>query len=98
MSKYKFVDLFSGCGGLSLGLSMAGLEGQFAVEKDPMAFSTFADNFLGDRKVPIDKFNWPAWLEKQAWGIDDLLGKHREDLANLEDKVHVLAGGPVPGL
>ena len=94
MSKYKFVDLFSGCGGLSLGLSMAGLEGQFAVEKDPMAFSTFADNFLGDRKVPIDKFNWPAWLEKQAWGIDDLLGKHREDLANLEDKVHVLAGGP----
>ena len=28
----KFVDLFSGCGGLSLGLSMAGLQGLFAIE------------------------------------------------------------------
>jgi len=48
MSAYKFVDLFSGCGGLSLGLSMAGLQGVFAVEKDPMAFDTFSGNFLAN--------------------------------------------------
>ncbi|WP_454907283.1 DNA cytosine methyltransferase [Variovorax gossypii] len=47
MTQYKFIDLFSGCGGLSLGFSMAGLEGQFAVEKDSMAFDTFSENFLG---------------------------------------------------
>lgn len=95
MSKqYKFVDLFSGCGGLSLGLSMAGLRGQFAIERDPMAFDTFSGNFLGDRKVPIEKFEWPAWLKQQAWGIDDLLAKHRQDLTQLEGQIDVLAGGP----
>lgn len=94
MPKYTFVDLFSGCGGLSLGLSMAGLQGRFAVERDPMAFDTFSDNFLGDRKVPVDKFDWPSWLEKQAWGIDDLLDKHRSDLAKLRGTIQVLAGGP----
>ena len=94
MSKYNFVDLFSGCGGLSLGLSMAGLQGQFAVERDAMAFDTFSDNFLGDRNVPCAKFDWPAWLEKKAWGIDDLLDKHQKDLASLPGQVHVLAGGP----
>jgi DNA (cytosine-5)-methyltransferase 1 len=94
MPKYKFVDLFSGCGGLSLGLSMAGLQGRFAVERDPMAFDTFSDNLLGDRKVPVDKFDWPSWLEKQAWGIDDLLDKHHGDLAKLKGGIQVLAGGP----
>jgi len=94
MPKYKFVDLFSGCGGLSLGLSMAGLQGQFAVERDPMAFDTFSENFLGDREVPVDKFDWPSWLEKQAWGIDDLLDKHRGHLADLQGTIQVLAGGP----
>ncbi|MCD9027833.1 DNA cytosine methyltransferase [Luteimonas sp. BDR2-5] len=94
MPKYKFVDLFSGCGGLSLGLSMAGLQGRFAVERDPMAFDTFSDNFLGDREVPIGRFDWPSWLEKQAWGIDDLLDKHHADLTGLQGTVQVLAGGP----
>ncbi|HEY4093587.1 MAG TPA: DNA cytosine methyltransferase [Luteibacter sp.] len=94
MSKYKFVDLFSGCGGLSLGLSMAGLQGRFAVERDPMAFDTFSGNLLGDRKVPVDKFDWPSWLEKRAWGIDDLLDKHHGDLARLKGGIQVLAGGP----
>lgn len=94
MPKYTFVDLFSGCGGLSLGLSMAGLQGRFAVERDPMAFETFSDNFLGPRKVPVSKFDWPSWLEKQACGIDDLLEKHRGDLVSLQGTIQVLAGGP----
>lgn len=94
MSAYKFVDLFSGCGGLSLGLTMAGLEGQFAVERDAMAFETFAANFLGDRHVPVEKFAWPTWLEKRAWPIDELLTKHLERLQKLEGSMDVLAGGP----
>lgn len=94
MNKYKFVDLFSGCGGLSLGLSMAGLQGQFAVERDPMAFDTFSDNFLGKRNVPIANFEWPSWLEKRAWGIDDLLEQHRPHLVQMQGEVSILAGGP----
>lgn len=94
MNSGYFIDLFSGCGGLSLGLSMAGLQGLFAVERDPMAFATFEDNFLSARKVPISKFEWPSWLEKKAIGIDDLLSQHLENLLDLKDKVDVLAGGP----
>ncbi|EJC62448.1 cytosine-specific methyltransferase [Alcaligenes faecalis subsp. faecalis NCIB 8687] len=94
MSTYKFVDLFSGCGGLSLGLSMAGLQGIIAIEKDQMAFDTFSENFLSERMVPVEKFAWPAWLEEKAWGIDDLLEKHRSDLIRMRGTVQVLAGGP----
>jgi DNA (cytosine-5)-methyltransferase 1 len=94
MSSYKFVDLFSGCGGLSLGLSMAGLEGQFAVERDAMAFETFSANFLSERTLPIAKFAWPDWLQKRAWPIDDLLAQHSGQLKALEGCVEVLAGGP----
>lgn len=94
MSAYKFVDLFSGCGGLSLGLAMAGLDGQFAVERDAMAFETFAANFLSDRTLPIGKFAWPGWLEKRAWPIDELLTQHLGQLKKLKGSVEVLAGGP----
>ena len=94
MTQYKFIDLFSGCGGLSLGLSMAGLEGQFAVERDRMAFDTFSGNFLGERKVPVTKFSWPAWLEERAWGIDEFLAEHHGHLVQLQGQVQVLAGGP----
>lgn len=94
MSTYKFVDLFSGCGGFSLGLAMAGLEGQFAVERDAMAFETFSANFLGERKLPVEKFAWPSWLEKRAWPIDELLIQHADQLTQLEGNIEVLAGGP----
>ncbi|MGB8451784.1 MAG: DNA cytosine methyltransferase [Anaerocolumna sp.] len=35
-----YIDLFAGCGGLSLGLHNAGLKGVFAVEKNRDAFTT----------------------------------------------------------
>jgi DNA (cytosine-5)-methyltransferase 1 len=94
MSAYKFVDLFSGCGGLSLGLTMAGLEGQFAIERDAMAFETFSANFLDNRKVPVEKFAWPTWLEKRAWPIDELLAEHLKNLQGLKGNIEILAGGP----
>lgn len=93
MTCYSFADLFAGCGGLSLGLVQAGLKGQFAIERDAMAFETFSANFI-DQSSPEVAFEWPAWLEKQAWDIDDLLDKHKADLIGLRGKVDVLAGGP----
>ena len=38
--KLKFIDLFARCGGLSLGLMNAGLEGIFAIVKTEDAFKT----------------------------------------------------------
>jgi DNA (cytosine-5)-methyltransferase 1 len=58
----KFVDLFSGCGGLSLGLSLAGMRGLFAIERDDMAFETFSTNFIGDDSPEAYRFMWPSWL------------------------------------
>jgi DNA (cytosine-5)-methyltransferase 1 len=69
MNQLSFADLFSGCGGLSLGLTMAGLHGRFAIERDAMAFRTLADNLLKKQ----DAFDWPEWLEKRAWDIEELL-------------------------
>jgi DNA (cytosine-5)-methyltransferase 1 len=89
-----FADLFAGCGGLSLGLSLAGLNGVFAVERDKMAFSTLSANLLEGRDVPVRQFEWPSWLERKAWGIDEILEQHPLELSKLKGKVHVLAGGP----
>lgn len=94
MKQYKFVDLFAGCGGLSLGLSLAGMRGQFAVERDPMAFETFAANLASARDVPVMQFEWPQWLEKRSWDIEELLSSHRDELFALRGTVDVLAGGP----
>jgi DNA (cytosine-5)-methyltransferase 1 len=90
----KFIDLFSGCGGLSLGLSLAGMEGVFAIEKDAMAFETFQANFLDAGDKQAQQFSWPAWLKVGAWSIDGLLREHSPNLASLRGKVDVIAGGP----
>jgi DNA (cytosine-5)-methyltransferase 1 len=47
--KITFVDAFAGCGGLSLGLMQAGLQGLFAIEKDKFAFETLKANLLGSK-------------------------------------------------
>ena len=45
MSEIRFLDLFAGCGGLSLGLEHAGLKLLAAVEKSDMAAETHFRNF-----------------------------------------------------
>ena len=89
--KGTYIDLFSGCGGLSLGLGNAGWEGLFAVEKDSMAFSTFKHNLIDGSHA---HFNWPDWLPQQATTIQDLLEKYPEQLSALKGSVDLIAGGP----
>ncbi|MFB9136364.1 DNA cytosine methyltransferase [Vibrio olivae] len=86
-----YIDLFSGCGGLSLGLGNAGWKGLFAVEKDPMAFSTFKHNLIDGKYA---HFDWPQWLPREATTIQNLLEKYPEQLAALEGNVDLIAGGP----
>ena len=44
LKKLKSIDLFAGCGGLSLGLEMAGFETVFVNELHPDAMQTFLAN------------------------------------------------------
>ena len=90
--KCVFVDLFAGCGGLSLGLLQAGLEGKFAIEQDKFAFASLKKNLLL-RKSEL-RFKWPRWLPKEPITIGKLLEDHGTDLAALEGKIDLLVGGP----
>ena len=93
--KSSFIDLFAGCGGLSLGLGLAGWDGVFAIEKDPMAFSSFKTNLIDDS--PYSHFNlWPEWLPKEPADVVEML-ENEEILAHLSElkgTIDLLAGGP----
>jgi DNA (cytosine-5)-methyltransferase 1 len=69
MSKLTYVDLFAGCGGLSLGLEKAGFALELAVEKSAMAAETFFHNFIEPIASQADwnKFSAPTTsVEEQA--------------------------------
>lgn len=85
-----FIDLFAGCGGLSLGLISAGWKGLFAVEKNPDAFSTFKFNLI-DR---INGFEWPSWLPVEPSTVTTILENYSLEMASLKDRVTLIAGGP----
>lgn len=90
--KLVFADAFAGCGGLSLGLLQAGLEGRFAIEHDKFAFATLRANLLSkDSKF---KFAWPRWLPKEPIAIGTLLDDYKARLESLEGKIDLLVGGP----
>lgn len=93
-NNFTFCDLFSGCGGLSLGLSLAGFQGVFAIEKDSMAFETFSANFLSCSPNRILSFKWPNWLEKKPWDVGELIRTHSWNLKSQVGELSVLAGGP----
>lgn len=86
----KFIDLFAGCGGLSLGLINAGWQGIFSVEKNSDAFSTFQQNLCGKK----GGFLWPNWLPLEAISTSKLLKKYRSELLSLRGTVDLIAGGP----
>jgi DNA (cytosine-5)-methyltransferase 1 len=90
--KIVFGDVFAGCGGLSLGLLQAGLEGRFAIESDKFAFATLRSNLLS--RDGVHKFRWPNWLPKEPIRIDSLLRNYRHQFQSLTGTIDVLSGGP----
>jgi DNA (cytosine-5)-methyltransferase 1 len=85
-----YIDLFAGCGGLSLGLYNAGWKGLFAIEKNADAFKTLEHNLITNK----NHFDWPSWLECKNYEIDDVLVQHKDELLQLRGKVDMVAGGP----
>ncbi len=92
MRNHTFIDLFAGCGGLSLGLMQAGWKGVFAVEKSPDAFQTLSHNFC--KKNSKYKFDWPDWLPCEPMSIQQILSKHTQKIRKLRGKIDLIAGGP----
>jgi DNA (cytosine-5)-methyltransferase 1 len=88
--KLKYIDLFAGCGGLSLGLHNAGWKGLFAIEKNVDAFKTLKYNLIDDKK----HFDWPDWLPIENIEIDQFINLYRPNLEDLYGNVDMVAGGP----
>ena len=89
--KKTYIDLFAGCGGLSLGLYNTGLwKGLFAIEKSPDAFETFNHNLIENR----NHFNWPDWLPKNNHDINEIIKNYSNELLALRGKIDMVAGGP----
>jgi DNA (cytosine-5)-methyltransferase 1 len=89
--KPTFIDVFAGCGGLSLGLFQAGWQGKFAIEADRFAFETLKHNLLGDGAF---KYDWPSWLPQKPRNISGFIEAYRKDLKGLVGQVDLIVGGP----
>lgn len=98
---FTYIDLFAGCGGLSLGLRRAGGTLIAAVEKSEMAAQTYAANFLNLGKSNVE---WQNFVTKPITEqldsklfvspIRDVLDTP-EVMEKLRDaRVDVVAGGP----
>ena len=90
MKKPSYIDLFAGCGGLSLGLHNAGWKGIFAIEKSEDAFETLKFNLVNRQ----NHFDWPSWLPVTNHDINDILLNHNDNLLKLRDNVDLIVGGP----
>lgn len=90
------IDLFAGCGGLSLGLHRAGWDGLFAIERDPMAFDTLRSNLVDDGAAYAAYQKWPSWLPRTPHDVDEFLTDDamRDHLKSLRGSVTLVAGGP----
>lgn len=89
--KNTYIDLFAGCGGLSLGLyNTKQWKGLFAIEKSPDAFHTLSHNLIEEH----NHFLWPDWLPKTNHDITEIINKYPNELKALRGQVDMVAGGP----
>lgn len=79
MNKYNFIDLFSGCGGFSKGMEMAGHKCLLGVDFDQAAVQSFARNHKDAKAVCMD--------------IHQLKKKELSALIDI-DSVDMVIGGP----
>ena len=80
MKKYKVLDLFCGCGGLSKGFEMAGFDIIGGVDFNKDAIDTFNQNFTNAKGLYVDILNLTT---------DDI----KNNFGNL-NSIDVIIGGP----
>ena len=85
------IDLYAGCGGLSLGLHAAGFECLMAIESHPHAFETYKTNLIDKGLVGA---SWPTWLDVGPTNAVALASSHADELTALRGQVDLIAGGP----
>ncbi len=88
MNKATFIDLFSGCGGFTLGMLRAGFECLAAVDSNPQAIATLRDNLQTrtPTRLPPVGFALEADLTKLTPATLAAIVDHRP--------VDVIVGGP----
>ena len=70
------LDLFAGCGGLSLGAKNAGFETALAIDNDPALSSSFGRNFPASRHLLTDATQLDAKALRRFLpnGVDGVIG------------------------
>lgn len=83
-NKYNAIDLFAGCGGLSLGLSKAGFNILYANEKNNEAANTYKFNLVKKNK------------HKTFVDVRDISNVTSNDILTITKgkQIHLVAGGP----
>jgi DNA (cytosine-5)-methyltransferase 1 len=88
-----FIDLFAGCGGLSLGLLKSGWRGICAIEKDAFAFETLKANLVEGKNC--NQFAWPKAIPVRPMRIAKFLRLLKEpETRRALGPIDLVAGGP----
>lgn len=88
---YKHIELFAGCGGMSLGLDAAGFDLFMANELSPMAGETFAFNLFGENLFQLSeekkKSENVIWI-KSMFAEENLKDRLRENPFDFSKSKH----------
>ena len=87
----RVLDLFSGCGGLSLGFDYHGFQIVAAVENDPVAARSHARNFFRCTDPQTQRLHSTA-RDIRITEPEDLIAEY--ELGTVENAIDVIIGGP----
>ena len=96
MKNLKFIDLFAGCGGLSLGLEQAGFNPVYVNELNNDALSTYLENRPEYKYLKLKKFhsNDIRELTKNNSTLSELSKNLKSEFNISKGELSLVVGGP----